>query len=447
MYNSEIELFFLDQSASSAYNQRFCRNGNLQKWVPWPTQIMASPPNIFQKQKDPPKYYRNPIPKYCLIDNHHHVMFFQNGCVMLYNLEQQNITKQYQYPTNVYYDADRSCIDHENNILYIADRNSIISLDIMENKWSIFSPKDANERSTCSQGNSNALFSPKTLRQCHFIPSPMNELHVMTVNDHCKYNQSENTIINLQNRMDSYPFNPFKYGANTFYRKSTQQLFMHCPGAHDDINPDEILICDANIEDESWSKWRKYEPGLPPEDAPVITYSALGGLPALQAVFAPSLFDQTYKTKLILLVFDQILFYFEFVIRRQSSWFSGGSNSSLGSVDKLIIWCLDLDHHNKWYPTTHALHFKGKAKPHVIKDDDNNVHLIRFDQDNQYHLKASLAELMPLEIINLNQHKWDILGVGYIKRFEKKNKIIFIPMYLKKIIVKYNCGDNIFQLL
>ena len=351
-------------------------------------------------------------------------------------MDQQNIKKQYQYPTNLHYDADHLCIDHRNNILYIVDRKCIISLDIMKNKWNFFSPECTNDTSTHSEGNNNGLISPKNFSKCHFIPSPMNELHVMTANDHYKYNQTENTITNLQNRINL--FDTFKRVRNMFYRRSTQQLFMFCQGSSPNVNNSgEILICDANNESRSWSKWRKYEKGLPKRELQMIKVSNLfdPSLPALPAALTP-FFDQTYETDLIL-AFDQILFCFEFVIEKQCDWISNGPPSF---VYGLIIWCLDLDHNNKWYQATHDydFYFKYKAKPHVIKDDDNNVHLMRFDGDNRYHLKASLGALIPTEIINLNKDKCESLCIGYIKDFERFNEMIFIPMYLKKIIVKFH---------
>ena len=398
---------------------------------------MTSSPNVFQRQKSPPKDYKNPMPKYCSIFNHHHIILFQNASPMLYNLDQQRITKQYQYPSNFYYDAIQSCIDHQNNMLYIVDQNSIISLDMVENKWSSFSPECINEVSTHSQENSNfCLIVPKNFDRCHFIPSPINELHVMTKNDHYKYNHAENTITNLLNIRNV--FNPFRRKRNMFYRKSTQQLFMYCPASSRSFIKDtpEILICDANIENKSWSKWKTYEQGLPPKEALLMTHSDRSGPPyfALPLIMGPVSLNKTYESDLIL-AFDQILFYFEFVIKTGSSSFWSGFGSL---VDKLTIWCLDLDHNDKWHQTTHDHDFKDEAKPHVVKDDDNHIHLMRFDGDNRYHLKASLVDLVPMAIINLNKDKCDSLCIGYIRDFEKSNGVIFIPMYLKKIIVKFH---------
>ena len=53
------------------------------------------------------------------------------------------------------------------------------------------------------------------------------------------------------------------------------------------------------------------------------------------------------------------------------------------------------------------------------------------------HWKASLFDLIPAEVIKLNRLKYDPLIIGFVKEFERKNEMTFIPMYLKKLIVKF----------
>ena len=106
------------------------------------------------------------------------------------------------------------------------------------------------------------------------------------------------------------------------------------------------------------------------------------------------------------------------------------------------IWCLDLEHNEKWYKSPQKLpDFDCKDKwmmtPFGIKDDDNNVHFISFIKNNNHHFKASLFDLLPLQILTLNRDKYDPLIIGFIKKFEAKNKPIFIPLYLKKLIVQF----------
>ena len=76
----------------------------------------------------------------------------------------------------------------------------------------------------------------------------------------------------------------------------------------------------------------------------------------------------------------------------------------------------------------------------VIKDDDNNVHLMSFyyyGDDEKYHYKAALVDLIPTSIIALNEEKHEVIVVGFVKEFERRNKPTFIPMYLKRLIVQF----------
>ena len=74
----------------------------------------------------------------------------------------------------------------------------------------------------------------------------------------------------------------------------------------------------------------------------------------------------------------------------------------------------------------------------VVKDNENNVHLLSFEEGNNVHFKASLFDLVPMEIVKMNRDKYNVLVFGYLKEYERKvNKIIFIPVYLKKLIGQF----------
>ena len=75
--------------------------------------------------------------------------------------------------------------------------------------------------------------------------------------------------------------------------------------------------------------------------------------------------------------------------------------------------------------------------PFVVEDNYNQVHLMSFVEKCHCHWKASLFDLVPSKIIKLNRQKYDPLIIGYIKEYEGSNEMIFIPMYLKKLIVKF----------
>ena len=376
---------------------------------------MSSEKSIFVRLKDPPKDYDNLVPLYCSIFNHHHVILFKSDFTILYDLDQQKITKKYDHPNNFYYDARSSCVDHQNNILYIVDRDSIISLDMIQNKWSFSTPECTNDTiNTNPKEISNFGFvTPKHFNKCHFISYPMNELHVMTKYDHFTYNKSEDTITNLQNRMKiSRNRNMFEIEDTFIYRKRAQQLLMYRTPylRYDGDVGNKIFICDANMEDLSWSKWRRYDKTFPKN------FRGLKG-------FIDR--DQIYGGTDLILAFDQILFCF--------------GVSSFWSVNKLTVWCLDLDCDGEWHRATLDRDFclKDEAKLNIIKDDDNYVHLMSFDEGNRSHFKSSLAEIIPNKIMNVNKQKCNSICIGYMEDFERSIETIFIPMYLKKIIITY----------
>ena len=153
--------------------------------------------------------------------------------------------------------------------------------------------------------------------------------------------------------------------ANFVYRESTQQLFMF----QEDTK--YILVCDVQIADGecTMSDWKKYEKELPVR-AYMSTHS-----------------DFT-------LGFDKIIFWFDFSSVNIKNW---------------RIWCLDLDNNDKWYECDETIPYVvdedgDPEESDIIKDKDDNVHLISFDEGVSHHFRASFYDLLPLEIIKLNKH-------------------------------------------
>ena len=192
--------------------------------------------------------------------------------------------------------------------------------------------------------------------------------------------------------------NQFSKGNQYFYRNSTDQLFKK--------RDKELMVCDVCANGKWMSDWKIYEKILP-------NFSRLG------ANFE------------MILAFDQVIFYFDY----SRSWDHGQI------CNHWTIWCLDLDHKERWYQARHKMPDFGNVDivPYAIKDDDNNVHLINFGklEKNRYHFRASLSNLVPAEIIELNRPRTELLIIGFVKEFEKRHKTVLVPMYLKKIIVKF----------
>ena len=54
-------------------------------------------------------------------------------------------------------------------------------------------------------------------------------------------------------------------------------------------------------------------------------------------------------------------------------------------------------------------------------NDDNYAHFMCFEENDNFHGKISLFDLLPMEIIKLNRKKYDPLVIGFIKQCEKRH--------------------------
>ena len=159
----------------------------------------------------------------------------------------------------------------------------------------------------------------------------------------------------------------------------------------------DVIVSNINIEDKSMSDWKIYATKILSKDVNDIDLETLK--------YYKKCFD-----------FDQIIFYFD--VQDDTHW---------------DIWCLDLDHNDKWYKSQYSLPVRWG---HMFVDINNDVHLMRC-RSRICHWKASLFDLIPVEIMQLNRQKYDLLIIGFVKEFERKNEMTFIPMYLQKLIIVF----------
>ena len=320
-----------------------------------------------------------------------------NG-IMVYDLDNQrptnNIIGWYPIPRIVELETLLS-IDRENDIIYMTGPGigyEFIAINMNKHKQWFKCQDDELENDASIESFTS-----------YFIPSPINEFH-LTCHSHFKFDEAENRMVKLNN--DTSLLNNEQ--SRLVYCKNKKQLIMFQSLC------DYILYCDISESDGKVSDWKKYETAYP--------YDVGGG----RALYG---FD-------VILAWDQIIFWLD-------NW-KWTQDENGKHIREWKIWCLDLEHNQRWYQAQHELpDFEFTYvdyAPHVIKDDDNNIHLISFWEDNNRHFKASLSDLVPMEIIRLNQdnkERFDPLIIGYVKEFEKRNKPMFIPLYLKKIILKY----------
>ena len=354
---------------------------------------MATSQTTFVRLKDPPQYLFGDLnPSYCSIGGNHIIISLHNLAnlyqFVTYDLDKQVITQKIEFPMSHSNPIPQThCYMEKHDTFYIFTADGIIAFDLDKNTSLMTKPEAINKENY----NESVSFS-----NCKYIPS-INELILISghaIDNPFRYNPKENRITKLQSKA---LFTKDSWGT-LIYRESTQQLLLLQKKSQDVIVSD--INIDSNTDVMSMSDWRVHAPKLlSPDDK---TYN-----------------DINSRYWNVTLGFDQIIFYFD-----------GSHQTKKGLYN---IWCLDLDHKDKWYKSQYTVPVRWS---NIFKDVDNYVHLMAF-RSNNYHWKASLFDLIPTEIVKLNGQKYDPLIVGFIKELERKKEMTFIPMYLKKLIVQF----------
>ena len=307
--------------------------------------------------------------------------------LVIYNLDKQIILKTCSLDSDYY--LITSAMDTDKNIIFVTGANGCILTSYSLNSGELKILEIDDELETYSK--------PIFWCNCYFIPSPINELHI-TATDHFKYDQTKHKLIKYNNdtslfkQRENWNHTLADYTAKFVYHKAKSQLLMFQEKCN------YILVSKRDDKDENMSDWKKYP------------------------LLLPTILEQGIRFSVIL-GWDQLLFLFDF--KDNKDW---------------KIWCLDLSHNNKWHQVHRKLPYKefGDAIPFVIHDSDDSIHFISFLKDNHnHHFRACLFDLIPMDIIQLNSKSFDPLIIGFIKQFERRNQMIFIPMYLKKLIVQF----------
>ena len=342
---------------------------------------------VFKQLADPPIGYNTDYlkPQYCPYDGNCIILTEDRAPqeLSLYDLDKQMIIKKYRAP--YYMDIppfEFQCVDQQNDKIYCITRDAIIiSVDLNNNKWEITEPK-------CSQIR---------ITNCYFIPS-INQLYLTSLLSCYKYDVSQNKLIKMRKNRQ------FKSNASFVCHKSAQKCIMY--------QGDGVLLSDINIKRRSMTDWKSVHNGY--------------GDP--MHVLPDSGYSSSFH-----LAFDQILFHV-MIINRRWSWMHNNNDNNLE------IWCLDLNrkkHRTKWYKVYIRKKIPYSFDVHVIKDENNYLHLINFYGGHHFHIKVALVDLIPSEIIKSNERKKEHLIVGYIKEHQRRNPEIFLPMYLKRIAMRY----------
>ena len=232
-----------------------------------------------------------------------------------------------------------------------------------------------------------------------YIPSPIDQLHVIRNGDHYVISNDIDTEdfaklvepnigIGREHPLGDY------VDTKLIYNDQTKMLMAFQEG-------NEILLCDIHDKDQSEYNWRKSR----------ITLK--NGLPREGHHFEP------------ILGWNQILFIFD--------------------LEQRIIECIDLNHPQNGQYVNHIN--EDTVFEFVIKDKNNDIHLLQLNGNDRrdhalihkksYHSKVSLFDLIPLEVLKMNQKDYNPLIIGYCKECERDKRLPFIPMYLKQLILKF----------
>ena len=261
---------------------------------------MSSPPNVFHKLKDPPSFGARLLKPVYHHKNGNYIFMVidaEVSAVWKYNLDTQIVEQKYNLPVDDDHDHDLGfyCIDRQKEIVYILDGighepGSFTFKSLNLNTGGILTKPDNN--------NGYTIDGTFASDGCYFLPSPINELHI-TANGHFRYNESENTLIKMDNDTSLFQQYIIEQPAKFIYYKSRQQLMMF------QATCDHFLVYDINN-----NHWTQYPIKLPRNSCWFISFD-------------------------VCIAWDKIIFWFDWLDRDSKDW---------------KIWCLDLEcDDKKWY--------------------------------------------------------------------------------------------------
>lgn len=377
--------------------------------------IALKKPPLFCWQPPKPSYYldedgRNSI----LIPTHSDDPFADPPGIWQYDLDKQEIINKYKYP-NKYFDdssivVDRTTFDPINQIIYIIAEDLILSFDLKSKIWT------------------KSVHDIPDFPHCQYIPSPVNELHFVLNDTHFKYDNDTKSVERLSEiKFDGDKDDDMNIKAAKFIYCKQLGIWLAFKSASFLVQSHDVFVCDIKSHNQLSYKWSKYE-----------------------IKFDEDLDNSGLYTQFdIILAWDQIVFWFDF-----DEYYQGLDENDEEIYEEIIwVYALDLldcddEGKRKWYKSTvefnvNKIYGEWRAEPHCIKDDNDMVHLMSFrkyqKEEYNYHHRASLWDLLPMECIQINRDKSKPLVHGFIKMFESKNENshLFLPLYLKDLVLLF----------
>ena len=376
--------------------------------------IPLKKPPLFCWQPPKPSYYCDKGRNTILIPTHSDDPFADPPGIWQYDLDNQEIINKYKYP-NKYFDdnsivIERTAFDPINSILYIIGYNLILTFDLKSKIWT------------------KSVHEIPDFPHCQYIQSPVNELHFVLNDTHYKLDNDKRIVQKLSDiKFDGDKDDDMNVKAAKFIYCQQLGIWLAFKSASFLVQSHDVFVCDIKSQSQLSYKWRKY---------------------AIK--FDEDLDNSGLYTQFdIILAWDQIVFWFDF-----DEYYQGLDENDEEIYEEIIwIYALDLldcddEGKRRWYKSTvefnvNNIYGEWRAEPHAIKDDDDNIHLMSFrkyqKEEYNYHHRASLWDLLPMEVIQINRDKTKPLVHGFIKMFESQNKNnhIFLPLYLKDLVLLF----------
>lgn len=304
--------------------------------------------------------------------------------IIKYDLDQQRTTSQYIPPTMVR-SAWTDPYGHLNK------DKGLIYIHLLYSEWVLFNIH-TKEWTYLGEANLDSHFRAAFMNML-YIPAPIDEMHAIAGNTHYKIATKQNgtklAISKLSETLE------MTHSANCIFNPISKQIWLFPEKSRN------IMVCDINVRNQKSMKWKICCIKQPHK----ATYSKY--------------FD-------VIIAWNQLLFYFDHA--------------------QDTIHCIDLLHSQQWIQIDF---FKERVPDwmtldYAVKDKHNNIHLLKVFEcqeavDPKYtsHIKVSLLDLIPMQIIKMNHEDMDPLVIGYCKQCEKDDKIPYLPLYLKKLILQF----------
>eukprot|EP01084_Bolivina_argentea_P253005 424876_1 len=310
-----------------------------------------------------------------------------NGGITLYNINKDKLIF-IQYPRMLRLQFHATTLDTDNHILYLYGGiyNSFASYNFITKKWKVNVNSSAQNRVNAKKYNTFELVGVSNV----YIPDPIGQIHIVTEEDHIKFDKHKKEFIDLP---ISFKIKPSKL----VYIRSMKSLFAF-PRTDSFYRymDSKIIYCQITSADQEEYDWQEYELEMP---SPGSLYNIVTGIDG----------------------FDYIVFIFYIDESKRPHNFD--------------VYCMDLQH-KKMFKSDKSSPSNGydtynQYESWIVKLEENLVRC--------YGLEWSLKEVITDEMSHFFQeHLFDALIFGFVRKTENEYTFWYnMPFYASKLILSY----------